>query len=106
MRVITDESMALTVAEATMQEFLAAMLVAAREPISATTARLQPARPLIEYPVARRAASLPTRSGAAAARRSAATAKNAQSATPMRVAGARAAYWMMLAGVLAIFVLN
>ena len=106
MRVTTDETMALTVAEATMQEFLAAVLLAAREPAPVTTVRLQPARPLIEYPVARRAASRPAPARAGAPRRSDATSISAQSATPTQVAGARAAYWMLLAGALAVFVLN
>jgi hypothetical protein len=106
MSVMTDESLAFSVAEVTMQEFLAAVMVAAREPASAATARLQPARPLIEYPVARRPAFRPTQVRTTTPCRSAATGKNAEPVSPSRVAGARAAYWMLLAGALAVFVLS
>jgi hypothetical protein len=106
MNVMTDESLAFSVAEVTMQEFLAAVLVAAREPASAATARLQPTRPLIEYPVARRPAFRPIQVGSTTSCRSAATGKNAEPVSPSCVAGARAAYWMLLAGALAVFVLS
>ena len=105
MSVMTDESLALSVAEVTMQEFLAAVLVAAREPASTTGFRPQPARPLIEYPVARRTTSRPVPSRAAAPCRRPASGTAAEPEAPSRVAGARAAYWMLLAGALAVFVL-
>ena len=106
MSMMTDETLAFSVAEVTMQEFLGAVLVAAREPASPRTVRPQPARPLIEYPVARRPASRPSQVRTTTPCRSAATGKNAEPVTPSRVVGARAAYWLLLAGALAVFVLN
>jgi hypothetical protein len=51
---MTDEAMALTVAEATMQDFLTARQMAELSPLSAAAVWNPPARPMIEAPQPRR----------------------------------------------------
>jgi hypothetical protein len=89
---MTDETMALTVAEATMQDFLAAVLLAERDP-SPAMARVQPSRPLIEYPMTRQAVRARTQAPSRHSR----LAQTAPEATTNSVAGARTIYWLGLA---------
>jgi len=89
---MTDETMALTVAEATMQDFLAAVLLAEREPRMAMP-RPQPSRPLVEYPVTRQSA----RARMPSSGRHGTSVPVARDATADSVAGARTIYWLGLA---------
>jgi hypothetical protein len=89
---MTDETMALTVAEATMQDFLAAVLLAERD-CSPALARVQPSRPLIEYPVARQTARARMQSPGRHSR----PVPVARDAATDNVAGARTIYWLGLA---------
>ena len=100
---MTDEAMALTVAEVTMQDFLAAVMLVERSPAPIPTVRVQPSRPLIEYPVTRH----PTRSRLqpAATHRAAMPRPVAHDDESAPVAGARTVYWLALAAVMAAVVL-
>jgi hypothetical protein len=94
-----DETMALTVAEVTMQDFLAAVMLAERSPAPVPVPRWQPSQPLIEYPVVRCTArrSTPFTPTPVARRRSVSTTSTPQHETPARLAGARVGYWLGLA---------
>ena len=100
---MSDETMALTVAEVTMQDFLAAVTLAERLPAPVPAPRWQPSQPLIEYPVVRCSArrSKPFTPTPVARRRSVSTTATVQHETPTRVAGARFGYWLGLATVVA-----
>jgi hypothetical protein len=90
---MTDETMALSVTEATMQDWLAAMtlLREAPPPVAAPRTALWPEDAL---PPARRVATV-------ASRRRVASAPAMPDPAPLRVAGAGTAYWWLLALALA-----
>jgi hypothetical protein len=90
---MTDETMALSVTEATMQDWLAAMtlLREAPPPVAAQRTVLWPEDVL---PPARRVATV-------ASRRRVAPAPATPDPAPLRVAGAGTAYWWLLALALA-----
>lgn len=96
---MTDDSMALTVAEVTMQDFLAAVMLVERSPAPIPTVRVQPSRPLIEYPVTRH----PTRSRVqpAATHRVTMQRPMARDDESAPFAGARTVYWLALAAAMA-----
>jgi hypothetical protein len=94
MNAMTDETMALSVTEATMQDWLTAMtlLREAPEPVAAPRTVLWPE----DVPtVTRRVAAVPSR-------RRVAPAPAAADPAPLRVAGAGTVYWWLLAVVLAV----
>lgn len=98
---MTDEAMALTVAEVTMQDFLAAVMLVERSPAPLLPVRVQPSRPLIEIPVTPHPAR---RRLQPAAPRSAAL-PVAREVAPAPLAGARTVYWLALAAAMAAVVL-
>ncbi len=100
---MTDDSMALTVAEVTMQDFLAAVMLVERSPAPIPTERVQPSRPLIEYPVTRH--STRSRLQPAATHRAAMPPPMARDDESAPFAGARTVYWLALAAVMAALVL-
>jgi hypothetical protein len=91
MSAIADETLALNVAEATMHDWLAAVLLAKHEPMPAAAPRVQPqvAVRMVEFP-------------RPAVRRSAARAVDVNRSVPEGVAGARPVYWLSLAAALAL----
>lgn len=98
---MTDETMALTVAETTMQEFLAAVMLAQNlggvAPAPAPASSVQPTHPVITRSTVRRPPAARPASTAQRLRTPPAT----KATEPERVAGARTAYWVLLAGALA-----
>ena len=100
---MNDEAMALTVAEATMQDFLAAVMLVERSPAPIPTVRVQPSRPLIEYPVTRHPAR--SRLQPAAIRTVTMPRPVAHADKTAPVAGARTVYWLALAAAMAAVVL-
>jgi hypothetical protein len=86
MSAISDETLAFNVAEATMQDWLAAVLLAQNEPMPASTPRIEPSHPvrMLELPKPARRCAPPS------------------PAAPIGVAGARTVYWLSLAAALAL----
>ena len=93
MNAMTDETMALSVTEATMQDWLTAMTLLrdAPEPVTAPRAVFWPED---VQPATRRAAAVTSR-------RRVAPAPAMPDSAPLRVAGAGTAYWWLLALALA-----
>ena len=87
MNAIADETLALCVAEATMQDWLAAVLLARGEPMPAPAPRIQLAHPVRRRELPKPARRCPT---------PIATPRVA----PSGVAGARTVYWLSLAAAL------
>ena len=101
MNAMTDDAMALTVAEATMQDFLTARQIAELSPLPAAAVWSQPARPLIETPQPRRhSLSRPAARGRAAP----ATAVRSRPQLQPRAA-VRGIYWVGLVAAVALVVL-
>jgi hypothetical protein len=96
---MNDEAMALTVAEATMQDFLAAVMLVERSPAPIPTVRVQPSRPLIDYPVTRH--PVRSRLQPAATRLATLPRPVAHADKTASVAGARTVYWLALAAAMA-----
>jgi hypothetical protein len=101
MNAMTDDAMALTVAEATMQDFLTARQIAELSPLPAAAVWSQPARPLIETPQPRRQ-SLPR--PAARGRAAPATAVRSRPQLQPRAA-VRGIYWVGLVAAVALVIL-
>lgn len=102
---MTDEAMALTVAEATMQDFLAARQIAELSPLPAAAASSAPARPMIEFPQPRRQGlQRPATRGRAAPVMAARSRPQAQ-AQPQPPFAARGIYWVGLLAAVALVVL-
>lgn len=97
---MTDEAMALTVAEATMQDFLTARQIAELSPLPAATAWSPPARPMIETPLPRRQ-SLPRPAARSRAAPAAAVRSRPQ---PQPRAAVRGIYWVGLVAAIALVV--
>lgn len=94
---VHDETMALTVTEATMQDWQAAVTVMKQSPMSFCIASLPAPHPVMRRPrVGRPASTLPA---VGAAKR---TAVMAPHVVPAPVGGARTVYWLALAAALAV----
>jgi hypothetical protein len=87
MKAIADETLAFSVSESTMQDWLAAVMLAKHEPTPAYAPRNQPSHPvrLLELPKPARRCVVPPAPVA-----------------PIGVAGARTVYWLSLAAALAL----
>jgi hypothetical protein len=94
MAAMADETFALNVADATMQDWLAAVLLAQVEPMPAVAPLRQPHVPVrqVEFP-------------RPAVRRAAPRASTVNRRAPTGVAGARTVYWLSLAASLALTLL-
>jgi hypothetical protein len=95
MSTMADETLAFSVAEATMQEWLAAMLLARLEPMPPCPQQLPP------HPVHFRQAFVQPATRVAPARASSRPTRPAAARNGF-VAGARAVYWLSLAAALAV----
>ena len=94
---VHDETMALTVAEATMQDWEAAVTVMRESPMTFCMASLPAPHPVRRRPaVVRPAGTLPAHG---TAKRSAPMTSHAE---PAQVGGARTLYWLALAAALAV----
>lgn len=104
---MTDEAMALTVAEATMQDFLTARQIAELSPLPAAAASNAPARPMIEFPQPRRQGlQRPATRGRAAPVTAARSRPQAQAQPqPQPPFAARGVYWVGLLAAVALVVL-
>jgi hypothetical protein len=100
---MTDEAMALTVAEATMQDFLTARQMAELSPLPAAAVWSPPARPMIEAPQPRRQSlQRPAARGRAAPMTAARSRPQPQPQPPFAVRGI---YWVGLLAAVALVVL-
>jgi hypothetical protein len=87
---MADETLAFSVAEVTMQDWLAAVLLAKYEPLPAAAPRIQASHPL-------RMRDLPQ-----PVKRNSVAPRPATAFAPNGVAGARTVYWLSLAAALAL----
>ena len=94
---VHDETMALTVTEATMQDWQAAVTVMKQSPISFCIASLPAPHPVLRRPAVVRPAS--TLSATGPSRRSVPVTPYTE---PAPVGGARTVYWLALAAALAV----
>ena len=104
MNSLTDEALAMTVAETTMQDWLAALNLLKQSPApiySAPTPRLD-AVILRPRP---RPRPVSARAGSTSRTRTVAPAPADDDPTPVRVAGARSSYWVVLAVALGVLAL-
>lgn len=102
---MTDEAMALTVAEATMQDFLTARQIAELSPLPAATVWSEPDRPMIETPPPRRQSLQRPAARGRAAPVTAARSRPQPQAQPQPPFAARGIYWFGLLAAVALVVL-
>lgn len=100
---MTDEAMALTVAEATMQDFLTARQIAELSPLTAGVVWSPPARPMIELPQPRRQS--PQRPAARGRAAPVTAARSRPQPQPQPRSAVRSIYWVGLLAAVALVIL-